>query len=64
MNIKKSNAVRQLEADLLALVGQMMSVTLEQREAVIALFTELLRPCVMLPTPLHDVLQEAAKRAS
>lgn len=63
MNIKKPNAVRQLEADLLALVGQMMSLTLEQRKAVTVLFTELLRPHVMPPTILHGVLQEAARRA-
>jgi hypothetical protein len=63
MNIKKPNAVRQLEADLLAMVGQMMSLTLEQRKAVIVLFTELLRPRVMPPTILHGVLQEAAERA-
>jgi len=63
MNINKPKAVRRLEADLFALVGQMMSLTLGQRKAVIVLFTELLRPHVLPPTMLHEVLQEAAKRA-
>ena len=63
MNINKPKAVRRLEADLFALVGQMMSLTLGQRKAVIVLFTELLRPHVLAPTMLHEVLQEAAKRS-
>jgi hypothetical protein len=63
MNINKPNAVRRLEADLLALVGQMMSLTVAQRKSFVVLFTELLRPCVIPPTPLHEVLHEAAKRA-
>jgi hypothetical protein len=33
------------------------------REALIGYFTELLRPHGIPPTPLHDVLHEAAKRA-
>jgi hypothetical protein len=38
-------------------------LTVEKREGLVALFSELLRPYAIPPTPLHEVLHEAAKRA-
>jgi hypothetical protein len=45
------------------LLVQASQLTAKEHEALVERFTELLQPYGMPPTPLHEVLHEAAKRA-
>lgn len=63
MSVCQPDGSRALEAYLFALLGQVMGLTVKERKSAIVLFAELLQPYGIPPTPLHDVLREAAKRA-
>jgi hypothetical protein len=64
MNANKSDHSKRLEADLLSLVGQMLNLAVKQRKSFAVLFADLLRPYAgRPPTPLHEALHAAAKRA-
>lgn len=48
---------------LLALVSHEMVLTAKEHKALVERFTDLLQPYGIPPTPLHQVLHEAAQRA-
>jgi hypothetical protein len=64
-NDSRPETPESVQNKLLALVGQMLNLTVKERKGVVLLFAGLLRQGVIPSpsTPLHDILQEAAKRA-
>jgi hypothetical protein len=66
MSVSKSNnVIDRLERfeSLLALVAQGNRLTAKEHKALVERFTALLQPYGVPPTPLHEVLREAARRA-
>jgi hypothetical protein len=51
------------QAEFAALARQMAQLLAKDRQSLISLFAELLRPYGLPPTPLHEVLHEGAKLA-
>jgi hypothetical protein len=62
-NSQQPEAYECLENCLLEFIGQMLNLAVKERKSLVALLADLLRPYGIPPTPLHEVLHEAANRA-
>jgi hypothetical protein len=59
----RPEAAENAQDDVLALLAQGKKLAIEEPKFLIAVFAQLLRPYGIPPTPLHEVLHEAAKAA-